>query len=68
MWDSRIPLEGAFIEQWLETSSNNVNVNDNNIFLIRGSDERDAEDLSEIWDALCRDAALFYPYTLIADD
>ncbi|KAG2063877.1 hypothetical protein BDR04DRAFT_981195, partial [Suillus decipiens] len=23
MWDTHIPLEGAFIEQWLETSSNN---------------------------------------------
>ncbi|KAG1783424.1 hypothetical protein EV702DRAFT_959444 [Suillus placidus] len=67
MWNPRILLEGAFIEQWLETSSTNVNVDDD-IFAIRGDDERDAEDLSEIWDALCRDAALFYPYTLIADD
>ncbi|KAG2155022.1 uncharacterized protein EDB93DRAFT_1247978 [Suillus bovinus] len=68
MWDPRIPLEGAFIEQWLETSDDNINVDNNNIFLIRGGDERDAEDLSEIWDALCRDAALFYPYSLIAND
>jgi hypothetical protein len=68
MWDPRIPLEGAFIEQWLETLSNNVNVDDDDIFSIRESDEKDAEDLGEIWDALCRDAALFYPYTLIPDD
>jgi hypothetical protein len=68
MWDPRIPLEGAFIEQWLETSNDNINVDDDDIFSIRGGDERDAEDLSEIWDALCRDAALFYPYSLIADD
>ncbi|KAG0693800.1 hypothetical protein DFH29DRAFT_1006929 [Suillus ampliporus] len=28
MWNPRIPLEGTFIEQWLETSSTNIKVDD----------------------------------------
>jgi hypothetical protein len=55
MWDPRIPLEGAFIEQWLETLSHSITVNQEIIVIDLG----DTEDLKEIWDTFCRDAALF---------
>ncbi|KAG2132141.1 uncharacterized protein EDB93DRAFT_1107974 [Suillus bovinus] len=62
MWDPRIPLEGAFIEQCLETLGHSITV-DQEIMVI---DLGNTEDLKEIWGAFCRDAALFYPYPLIS--
>ncbi|KAG1741907.1 uncharacterized protein EDB91DRAFT_1052298 [Suillus paluster] len=60
MWDPLIPLEGSFIEQWLERSSDG------------GADGADEEALTQvvnnIWDEFCRHAALFYPLPLIALD
>ncbi|KAG1753907.1 uncharacterized protein EDB91DRAFT_1242870 [Suillus paluster] len=64
-WDSRIPLEGAFIEQWLEASSSSARF-DEEIFEIVGDAQEDVQDLCEIWGAFCRDVALFFPYPLIA--
>lgn len=55
MWDPHIPLEGAFIEQWLETLGHSITVNQEIIVIDLG----DTEDLKEIWDTFCRDAALF---------
>lgn len=67
MWDPRIPLENKFIEQWLQNSGSNIRIY-KDIMEEIGNTERGTEDLSKIWDTFCRDAALFYPYALIATD
>ncbi|KAG1741896.1 uncharacterized protein EDB91DRAFT_1052261 [Suillus paluster] len=59
MWDPCIPLEGSFIEQWLECSNDG------------GNDEEEvlAQDnvvsLSNIWNEFCQHTALFYPFPLV---
>ncbi|KAG1764376.1 hypothetical protein EV702DRAFT_982086 [Suillus placidus] len=57
MWDPRIPLEGWFIEQWLECSNDG------------GADEETlAQDdvVSYVWNEFCNHAVLFYPLPLIS--
>jgi len=57
MWDPRIPLEGTFIEQWLDRSSN-ISAHEESIVDIR----------CNIWEEFYKNAALFYPYPLISSD
>ncbi|KAG1894218.1 uncharacterized protein F5891DRAFT_961900, partial [Suillus fuscotomentosus] len=56
MWDPRIPLEGSFIEQWLEHS------NDSSV-----DEEALAQDnvVRYIWNEFCKNTELFYPLPLI---
>jgi hypothetical protein len=57
MWDPRIPLEGSFIEEWIQCSNDH------------GADEEVlAQDdaVSKIWNEFCKHAALFYPSPLIS--
>ncbi|KAG1748678.1 hypothetical protein EDB19DRAFT_1630126 [Suillus lakei] len=57
MWDPRIPLEGSFIEEWLQRSND------------YGADEEvptQDDVVSDIWNEFCRHAALFYPLPLIS--
>ncbi|KAG1744930.1 uncharacterized protein EDB91DRAFT_1246458 [Suillus paluster] len=56
MWDSHIPLEGTFIEQWLEQSGNTT--------VMAG--EQDIR--GDIWAEFCRHAALFFPHPLVTSD
>jgi hypothetical protein len=57
MWDPCIPLEGSFIEEWIQCSNDH------------GADEEVlAQDdaVSKIWNKFCKHAALFYPSPLIS--
>ncbi|KAH7928238.1 hypothetical protein BV22DRAFT_1005290 [Leucogyrophana mollusca] len=55
-WDSHIPLEGVFIEQWVSAPTE--------------SDEGDTipEILESIWKEFCTHAALFYPHPIVSTD
>jgi hypothetical protein len=64
LWNPRVPLEGAFIEKWLETLGQSTTVGQETLVI----DLDDADNLGEIWEAFHRDAALFYPYPLISAD
>jgi hypothetical protein len=56
-WDSRIPLEGPFIEQWLEQSGDHTVI----------AQEQDSIRV-DIWDEFCKHAALFFPHSLVVSD
>jgi hypothetical protein len=58
MWDPRIPLEGEFIEQWLERSGGDSAGED------LAFDE--VASVSDIWDDFCKHVALFYPFSLLS--
>lgn len=62
LWNPRVPLEGTFIEKWLEASGQSTTVGQETLVI----DLDDADNLGEIWEAFRRDAALFYPYPLIS--
>lgn len=62
LWNPHVPLEGAFIEKWLEASGQSTTVGQETLVI----DLDDADNLGEIWEAFRRDAALFYPYPLIS--
>ncbi|KAG1847459.1 hypothetical protein C8R48DRAFT_615486 [Suillus tomentosus] len=57
-WDSRIPLEGTFIEQWLEQSGDVATTGDRGAMNV----------LPDIWAEFCKHAALFFPHPLVASD
>jgi hypothetical protein len=59
MWDSRVPLQGMFIEAWLDQSGA-----ERNWIGVQGTDEV----LDHIWTEFCMHAALFYPSPLISSD
>ncbi|KAG1811371.1 uncharacterized protein BJ212DRAFT_1277864 [Suillus subaureus] len=56
-WDSHIPLEGSFIEQWLEQSGDHTMI----------EQEQDSIRV-DIWDKFCKHAALFFPHSLVVSD
>ncbi|KAG1728356.1 hypothetical protein EDD22DRAFT_946950 [Suillus occidentalis] len=56
-WDSRIPLEGPFIERWLEQSGDHTVI----------AQEQDSIRV-DIWDEFCKHAALFFPHSLVVSD
>ncbi|KAG2147150.1 hypothetical protein BD769DRAFT_1660325 [Suillus cothurnatus] len=62
-WDPSIPLEGQFIEEWVECGTN---------LSIEGADEELTAPLTDndtrdfIWREFSRHIALFYPYPLIS--
>jgi hypothetical protein len=58
MWDPRIPLEGEFIEWWLERSGGDSAGED------LAFDE--VASVSDIWDDFCKYVALFYPFSLLS--
>jgi hypothetical protein len=58
MWDPHIPLEGEFIEQWLERSGGDSAGED--------SAFNEALSVSDIWDDFCKHVALFYPFSLLS--
>jgi hypothetical protein len=60
MWDSRVPLQGTFIEGWLDKS----NGAEGNWIGMQGT----TEVLNHVWAEFCMLAALFYPSPLISSD
>ncbi|KAG1814551.1 hypothetical protein EV424DRAFT_1325930 [Suillus variegatus] len=62
-WDPRIPLEGQFIEEWVECGIN-LPVEDADEELTTPLTHSDTRDL--IWGEFSRHIALFYPYRLIS--
>ncbi|KAG1804543.1 uncharacterized protein BJ212DRAFT_1284316 [Suillus subaureus] len=56
-WDSHIPLEGSFIKQWLEQSSDHTMI----------EQEQDSIRV-DIWDKFCKHATLFFPHSLVVSD
>ncbi|KAG2138344.1 hypothetical protein DEU56DRAFT_736436 [Suillus clintonianus] len=57
-WDCRIPLEGTFIEQWLERSGDVPLTEDQDVMNV----------LADIWAEFGKHAALFFPDPLVASD
>ncbi|KAG1824202.1 hypothetical protein EV424DRAFT_1320831 [Suillus variegatus] len=56
-WDTRIPLEGQFIEQWLEAGAASLD-----------GDESHENLLEKIWAEFCAHTMLFYPDPLLSLD
>ncbi|KAI6140157.1 hypothetical protein BKA82DRAFT_157315 [Pisolithus tinctorius] len=54
VWDPRIPMEGQFIEEWLNDDGTNGSADGIRHLL-----------LSNIWESFSRHIALFYPFVLI---
>ena len=57
-WDTRVPLEGTFIVEWMKRSSD-IDIE---------NDESVANLLGHIWAEFCIHAGLFYPHLLLASD
>lgn len=64
-WDSRIPLEGQFIEEWLKDDgeSSSADETPSNEAYEAAIAERTL--LFNIWESFGRHVALFYPFLLI---
>jgi hypothetical protein len=58
MWDARIPLQGRFIEQWLEDGAASL----------LGVDHSREDLLEQIWAEFCTHAMLFHPEPLFSVD
>ncbi|KAI6008691.1 hypothetical protein F5J12DRAFT_824936 [Pisolithus orientalis] len=59
-WDPRIPMEGQFIEEWLNDDGMNGSADG-----MSSNETAEHPLLSNIWESFSRHIALFYPFVLI---
>lgn len=67
-WDPRIPMEGTFIQEWLNGDDADSELPDSDDTSDTGDDLPHSDcsvTLSYVWDSFARHASLFYPFPLI---